>query len=103
MPIVTDNEAGGYGITYYDVSLLKETMSMNYTCTYEQLKRLVDFVNAYTERMNIESITVSYDAQTGNLTGDMTLNLFAVTGTEKEYVAPEINDLSLGETNIFQQ
>lgn len=103
MPMISQNEEGKYVTSYYKVSLLQETLSTNYKCDYEQLKKLVDFVNEYPERMNIESITMSYDSTNGGLQGSLVLNLYAVTGTGKEYVAPDISGLSMGVGNIFKQ
>ena len=103
MPMVSQNEEGKYVTSYYKVSLLQETLSTNYKCDYEQLKKLIDFVNDYPERMNIESITMAYDSTTGGLKGSLVLNLYAVTGTGKEYTAPDISGLSLGTGNIFGQ
>ena len=103
MPLISDTEDGGYTVGYYDVSLLRESLSTNYTCTYAQLKKLIDFINAYPERMNIESITMGYNKETGELQGALTLNLYAVTGTGKEYTAPDISGLSMGVGNIFEQ
>ena len=101
MPVVMKNEAGEYVTAYYDVNLLKETLTTSYVCTYEQLKEMIKFINGYPERMNIDAITVSYDSVTKGLTGSLTLNLFAVTGTDKAYLAPEINALRFGKENIF--
>ena len=84
MPIVTEDAAAGYAIGYYDVNLWRETLSTNYACTYTQLKKMIDYINAYPERMNIESISITYDSETNGLKGNLTLNLFAVTGTGKE-------------------
>ena len=103
MPVVTKNEAGEYSTTYYDVNLLKETLTTSYVCTYEQLKEMIKFINEYPERMNIDSITVTYDSETKGLKGSLTLNLFAVTGTDKSYLAPEIKALRVGKENIFGQ
>ncbi len=103
MPLVTETASGKYAIGYYDVNLWKETMTTNYVCTYEQLKKMIDFINAYPERMNIEAITVAYDSETKGLKGNLTLNLFAVTGTGKEYQPPRIDDLSVGKDNVFGQ
>lgn len=103
MPMVTEMEDGTYSIEYYDVNLLKETLSTNYACSYTQLKKLVDFINAYPERMNIESISIAFDSENNGLKGNLTLNLYAVTGTGKEYTAPEISGLSMGTGNIFGQ
>ena len=103
MPIVTEDAATGYAIGYYDVNLWRETLSTNYACTYTQLKKMIDYINAYPERMNIESISIAYDSETNGLKGNLTLNLFAVTGTDKEYKAPDISGLSMGTGNIFGQ
>lgn len=103
MPVVTKNESGEYSTTYYDVNLLKETLTTSYVCTYEQLKEMIDFINGYPERMNIEAITIAYDSETKGLKGNLTLNLFAVTGTDKSYLAPEIKALRVGKENVFGQ
>jgi len=103
MPMVTETADASYAIEYYDVELWKETLSTNYSCTYEQLKKMIDYINAYPERMNIDAISVSYDSEKNALKGNLTLNLFAVTGTGKEYTAPDISGLSLGTGNIFGQ
>ncbi|MDD5901661.1 MAG: hypothetical protein PUC73_12295 [Lachnospiraceae bacterium] len=103
MPVVRDAEDGSYSIGYYDVTLLQETLSANYSCDYNQLKSLVDYVNAYPERMNIESIAVNYDSETDLLGGNIVFNLYAVTGTDKQYTEPEISNIRLGEDNIFSK
>ena len=103
MPLVTENADGTYTIVYYDVNLLRETLSTNYACTYEQLKKMIDYINAYPERMNIDSISVTYDSETNGLKGNVTLNLFAVTGTGKDYTEPNISGLIMGTDNIFGQ
>lgn len=105
MPIVksTEGETGeaSYTVDYYNVGITSESLSMSYKCTYDQMKQFVDFLNAYPERMNISSVSVSYDSETGNLSGSLLLNLYAVTGTDKQYVDPEITDIRLGDENIF--
>lgn len=100
-PMIQDTEDGKYDIQYTNIDLLTETLTMSYECSYEQLKKWIDFVNAYPERMNIKSISVSYDSETSNLSGTLTLNLFAVTGTDRVYTEPKIEDIRLGEDNIF--
>lgn len=103
IPKIQDTEDGQYNISYSNVNLLTETLTMNYSCSYGQLKQLIDFVNVYPERMNIKSVTVAYDSETGDLSGNLILNLYAVTGTDKEYEAPAVEDIRLGEENIFAQ
>lgn len=100
-PMIEDIGDGNYNIQYTNIDLLTETLTMSYECSYEQLKKWIDFINAYPERMNIKSISVSYDSETSNLSGTLTLNLFAVTGTDRVYTEPKIEDIRLGEDNIF--
>lgn len=103
MPIVTETSKEAYTIEYYDVSLLKETLTTNYSCSYAQLKELINTINRYPERMNIDAITITFDSENNGLKGNLTLNLYAVTGTGKQYVAPEITGMSMGSDNIFGQ
>ena len=103
MPMVQDtgDGSGNYAISYYDVSLLKETLSFNYSGDYDQLKRMSDYINANPERMNMEAITVNYNSETNLLDGNIVLNLYAVTGTDRQYEEPDITGIRLGEENIF--
>lgn len=101
MPMIQTAEDESYSIEYYDVNLFKETLSYNYTCSYGQLKKMADYIHANEERMNIESISVNYDNEKDALTGNLVLNLYTVTGTDKQYEEPDISNIRLGEENIF--
>lgn len=104
LPVIEDIEGAegeNYNVNYTSIDILSETLTVNYSCNYEQLKKLIDFINVYPERMNIRSISVSYDSETSDLSGSLVLNLFAVTGTDRVYEEPDIEDIRLGEDNIF--
>ncbi|MCH5272972.1 MAG: hypothetical protein J1E35_04805 [Lachnospiraceae bacterium] len=106
VPVIEDiegTEGDNYNVTYASIDILTETLTVSYSCNYEQLKKLIDFINVYPERMNIESISISYDSETSDLSGSLVLNLFAVTGTDRVYEEPKIDDIRLGEDNIFAQ
>ncbi len=83
------------------VSVSISPLSISYRTTYEGLKECMDYINRYGERRNVESITASYDATTGNLTGTMVINLYAMSGTGKRYQKPEVSGISIGTDNIF--
>jgi hypothetical protein len=53
--------------------------------------------------MNIEDVSVTYDTSTGNLMGNMKINMFSLIGSEvlKGYEPPYINDINTGRENIF--
>ncbi len=69
---------------------------------YTQLKKVIDYVNGYPERMNIDSFNVAYNQQTGKLKTTMTINLYAVEDENHVYVAPVIDDVEVGIGNIFK-
>lgn len=83
------------------VSVSVNPLSISYRTTYEGLKECMNYINLYEERRNVESITASYDATTGNLTGTMVINLYAMSGTDKKYQKPEVSGISIGTDNIF--
>ncbi len=82
--------------------LVQETLiNTVYRCTYEGLKEMLNYITGYKNRMNVENITVSYDRETGNLTGSMMLNLYSVISADKTYEAPVVGGIDIGMKNIF--
>ena len=75
--------------------------TINYGVSYEGLKRSVQNIVEQTNRMAIESITVSYDDTTGLLIGSTTLNMYCIPGQDKPYVQPNFSAVLLGTDNIF--
>ncbi len=76
-------------------------VSVTYKTTYEGYKKCMTYINEYKERINVTDLNTTYDAQTGNLTGTMTLSMYYLTGTDKPFERPEISDINLGTGNIF--
>ena len=77
-------------------------LSMNYDASYEEFKEMVTYINNMEDRVTISAISASYDNETDRLTGVMTINLYYLTNTGKEYKAPEINGIGSGKVNIFE-
>ena len=69
---------------------------------YTQLKKVMDFINAYPERMNVENFDVEFDSETGRLAAAIKINLFSVKDDKHQYVDPVIEDIDLGSANIFK-
>ena len=76
-------------------------LSGNYTATYKGLKDIVLYTAEQKNRMVVDSVTASYDGITGNLIGNVTINMFAVRGTEKVYEKPYVPAMNMGIDNIF--
>ncbi len=77
------------------------TLAITYNSTYQGLKDCIDYINKYAEKMDIESLTASFDSQSGKLSGSMVLNLYSMTGTGKTYEPPVIDGVTIGNSSIF--
>lgn len=91
-----DSKTPAVGITGYQTSVV-----LSYQATYEGLKKCIDYINDYKERMNISALTASFDSTTGNLTGTVTVTMYALYGAGKRYTPPQISGVKLGTDNIF--
>lgn len=76
-------------------------VDLTYKCSYEQLKKLVDFVNQYKYYRTIEHITTSYDSETGLLNGSMTVNIYTMPSAPNPLEQPVTGVNDLGVTNVF--
>ena len=57
---------------------------------------------AYADKRNVPSISLSYDGESGKLSGNMTVNMYYMTGREDAaYEEPSSGVHSLGVKNIF--
>lgn len=83
------------------VSLYGTSVVYTFTVPYDDMKKVVRTIQEDEERRNVETITLSYESGSGELVGNMTVNMYAVTGTGKEYVAPNVPSMMLGTDNIF--
>ena len=110
VPIVTEDYQidSPYAVTnvtgeeFPQITEYKTTVTMSFTCTNEELTDVLDYINQNEEKMSVETITVGYDAETGNLTGTMNLCMYCISGVEdKVYEEPEITNISLVVSNIF--
>lgn len=76
-------------------------VTLSYSSTYEDLKKWVSYIHDYDERMNIPTFNAAFNHTTGKLSGTMTIDMYALSGTGKEFVDPVIDGLPLGTDNIF--
>lgn len=80
----------------------RNTLGMNYTAEYSDLKEMVDYINGLSDRTTISAISASYDNGTGNISGSITVNMYYLTNTGREYVAPHIIGIGKGVPDIFR-
>jgi hypothetical protein len=90
-------EVGGFS----NIAGYQMTMNLSYQTTYDGLKKCIDFINKSDSKMNISDLTAAFDNTTGNLTGTMTIVLYALDGTGKDFKNVTIDGVQLGTDNIF--
>lgn len=78
------------------------TLTVNFTAPYDGFKKMVQYINELDDRSTIPQLSVSYDTETSGLIGSATINMYFLTGTDKEYVPPVINGMPKGVDDIFQ-
>lgn len=88
--------ADGTGVYVYN-----NPLTISYRSSYQGLKDMMDFINSQPERMNVESISASFDSESGNLMGQMIINQYSMIGTDRIYIHPTFYDVLIGTSNIF--
>lgn len=77
------------------------SIGIRYEASYTGLKEMIAYVNAFKDRTTITQFTAAYDDATGKLSGEMTLNMYYITNTGKDYVPPVFEFMPKGVNNIF--
>lgn len=83
------------------VRLYTKSLNISYTVSYNDFKKIVEYIQTNADKRNVESVSVSYDSDTGKLVGTMVLNLFYLRGSDNAYSDPYIPSMQHGNTNPF--
>ena len=81
---------------------VRQDLNIDYAASYDNFKRFIEYIQNYDERLFISSINATYSVDSGLVGGSMVLSQYAILGTDKEYKAPEINNVTLGTDTIFK-
>lgn len=93
--------AGSAGILYPVYSLYQQNTGMGIDCSYEGIKNMVERVYSDKNRKSIQSITLAFDASTGRMSGNISMNAYYVFGSDKQYSQPDLTPVRQGTGNIF--
>ena len=77
------------------------SIGIRYEASYSGLKEMIAYVNEFKDRTTITQFSAAFDDATGKLTGEMTLNMYYITNTGKDYVPPVFEFMPKGVSNIF--
>ena len=76
-------------------------LTMNYEASYDDFKKMAAYIRSLEDRTTITAVTSAYDSETGLLGGTVTVNMYYLAGTGKEYEAPQIDGIQKGVNNLF--
>ena len=68
-----------------EIKIFKSGMAISLTSGYTQLKKFMDYVNTYPERMNVENFSAGYNPGNGMLTLTMNVNMYSVEDKDHVY------------------
>lgn len=74
---------------------------MQYVGSYDGIKEVVNYVDTYADRMTINSISIEYDAENDNYTGDVEMYCYSVEGEDRPERTVDLNSVETGVNNIF--
>ena len=79
------------------------TTGENIQCTmgYDQFKSLLDFIYAQNERTALKSISVTYDSETGGLSGTAAITKYFIVPEKYVYTKANTEGVQQGVTNPF--
>lgn len=84
-----------------DYNLFQMGVSYDITSSYRDLKTIVADILKDEDKQNVSAVSLSYDEETGKLVGNMNMNRYYLTGTDKQYESPSAGNIKKGKNNIF--
>lgn len=83
------------------VFLYTSPFTITYKATYRSTKEIIQNILELDDRMSITGITISYDGETGGLTGNIDATNYTMSGTDAVYIEPTIVGVRTGTADPF--
>lgn len=85
------------------IVLYRAPITFEFQITYNAVKDWVkDILEDDENKKAISELTLNYDDKTGNLKGEMIVNMYSLTGTERTYESPGIPGIGVGTDDLFK-
>lgn len=83
------------------VIAMRTGLTINCNLGYEQLKKLLNYVYASSEKTDVSNVTVNFSPETGKLDAIITMEKYFIASTEYTYTPTEIPSVPKGTTDPF--
>ncbi|MDA3845229.1 MAG: hypothetical protein PF505_01630 [Vallitaleaceae bacterium] len=90
----TNPENNEYGI--------RASLTTQVTCTYDQLKELLNYVNNNQSRMVLRDLTLVSNVATGELTTSINLSSYGLRLFERENIEASLGEFDHGKNSVFE-
>ena len=80
----------------YDVN-----SAITFETGYKGMKDLIQLIASDTKRKSVGTLSATFNAETGKISGNMTYDTYFVYGLDKPYMEPEVPAMEHGIKNIF--
>lgn len=89
------------GIKIAPVASMRIGMTINCSLSYEQMKKLLDYVYASSKKSDVSNVSVSYSSETGALNATISMDKYFIASEDYTYSETDIPSVSLGTDNPF--
>lgn len=76
-------------------------LSMSYTASYDGYKQLLDYMSRLEDRTIAPTVSATYDRVSDMVSGSITVNMYYLMDTGREYETPVVTGIDKGVESIF--
>ncbi|MCR5702241.1 MAG: hypothetical protein K6G76_08870 [Lachnospiraceae bacterium] len=69
---------------------------------YKSLKDVISYIDSYSDRMTVDSLTISFDNSKDIYSGDIDLTCYSIEGESRPERSIDLNNVETGVSNIFE-
>lgn len=84
-----------------DFGLYSTSVTVRMDSTYRSLKDIITKLNTDQYKKSVDSISVVFDANTGELASSLVFSAYSMTGTDATYSTPVVPGVTYGTSDIF--
>jgi hypothetical protein len=100
--VQSSNPSNSGGVVYNtDNAGIVTTTNVSYECSYEELKKVLAYMNEHGKKATITSMSFAYEQGADIVSGTMAISFYAITGSDRPVQDVDIKDVFVGTDNIF--
>lgn len=78
----------------------RTVISMSYEAEYAEWENLIDYINNYSSKNTIDTISMAYNESTDTVSGTITVSMYSVEGSDRNFTETKFSTTT-GTDNIF--